>query len=316
MNAPRCAVVIPAHNCLSYLREALASVAMQDVPDFEVIVVDDGSCDGTAEWLAQAAAADARIRWLRTAGLGPAGARNLAISQTLAPFIAFLDADDIWWPRKLGRQIAFHERHPQVGFSFTDYLHVGPDGGLHGTCFDYWKPLYVAGRSREFFVVPDAELELLAANVAGTSTIVARRNALQNANGFADCNKSAEDWELWLRLAAARPVACSTAVSATYLMRSGSETQNKRARIEAMENIVGRYAECTDSVARNAVRCARARISVARAELARSETRHMAAAAHHGRAFLARPNLRSARAAFSDLVRGIVPPRRCQTVSR
>jgi glycosyltransferase involved in cell wall biosynthesis len=49
MNAPRCAVVIPANNCLGYLREALASVAMQDVPDLEVIVVDDGSSDGTAE---------------------------------------------------------------------------------------------------------------------------------------------------------------------------------------------------------------------------------------------------------------------------
>jgi hypothetical protein len=306
MNPTRCSIVIPTRDCLDYLREAIASVAMQDVADIEILVVDDGSSDGTSEWLAHAARLDSRIVATRTEGIGPSGARNIAISQAKSPFIAFLDADDLWWPRKLQKQLAFHEAHPEVAFSFTDYLHIDPDGGLHGTCFEFWAPPFIAGHGREFFTIPDAEFELLATNVAGTSTVMASRIALQNAKGFANHNVSAEDWELWLRLAAKGEVACSTAVTTTYLMRPGSLTQNKPARLAALDEIVGHYAGCRDPMARTAVRLAKRRISIARGELERGNRRYLAAATHHGRAFLAQPTLRIARAMASDLVKSVV----------
>src|SRR5262249_49063411 len=147
--------------------------------------------------------------------------------------IAFLDADDLWWPHKLARQLEYHGLNQDVGFSFTDYLHVDPRGEVRGTCFDYWRPAYIDRADFGFKTISDPEFELLAANVVGTSTVVASRKALQNANGFASASQSAEDWELWLRLAAIAPVACSAATTTTYLMRPSSETQNRSARIDA-----------------------------------------------------------------------------------
>ena len=207
---------------------------MQGIDDIEILVVDDASTDGTGAWLAAEALRDPRVVPLHTERKGPAYTRNLAINQARAPLVAFLDADDLWWPRKLERALAFHEARPEIGFSFTDYLAVGPQGDVRGTCFGFWRPGYVSRRTTEFTIVPEAELELLAANVVGTSTVVASRRALQNANGFAISSLSAEDWDLWLRLAGKDPVACSAASTTTYLMRPTSVTQNRSARIEAM----------------------------------------------------------------------------------
>jgi len=94
-------------------------------------------------------------------------ARNLAISLARASFIAFLDVDDLWWPHKLSRQLDFHEAHPEISFSFTDYLHVDPRGEVRGTCFDYWRPRFIDRRNFNFSTIPDAELELLAINAVG-----------------------------------------------------------------------------------------------------------------------------------------------------
>ena len=78
---------------------------MQAIEDLEILVVDDGSTDGTGEWLAKEAFLDRRIIPLQADGGGPGFARNLAISHARAPLVAFLDADDLWWPHKLARQL-------------------------------------------------------------------------------------------------------------------------------------------------------------------------------------------------------------------
>ena len=141
--SPRCSVVIPTYNCLDFLPLVIASVRMQAIEDFEILVVDDGSTDGTGEWLAREAFLDRRIIPLQAHGQGPGFARNLAISHSRASLIAFLDADDLWWPNKLARQLEYHELNQDIGLSFTDYLHVDPRGEVRGTCFDYWRPAYV-----------------------------------------------------------------------------------------------------------------------------------------------------------------------------
>ncbi len=299
---PRCSVVIPTYNCLDFLPIAVASVWLQDIEDIEILVVDDASTDGTGAWLSREASRDARLIPLQGGGKGPGGTRNLAISQARAPIIAFLDADDYWWPNKLRSQLAFHEARSDVGFSFTDYLHVDPRGEVRGTCFEYWKPPYVDRSNFDFSIIENAELELLAANTVGTSTVVASRRALQNANGFATLSHSAEDWDLWLRLAGEGGVACSAATTATYLMRPTSETGNRSARIEAMRAIVGRYGEHRDAIAKKALQRANARISAAEAEQARLLGDPWGAARAHVGAFMKWPQRRTARAAAADLV--------------
>lgn len=299
---PRCSVIIPTFNCLDLLPIAIASVRMQAIEDIEIIVIDDASTDGTGEWLVAEASRDSRIVPLHTDRKGPSYTRNLAIYQARAPVIAFLDADDYWWPHKLGRALTFHDANPDVGFSFTDYLAVDPYGEVRGTCFDYWRPKYVDRKNFDFVVVPDAESELLSANVVGTSTVAASRLALQNANGFAMASRSAEDWELWLRLAARQAVAYSASATTTYLMRPTSVTQNKSARIEAMREIVEPYRDREEPKVQRAWRQAMSRIDVAEAERARGLGNNWGAARAHLRSFAWWPERRTARAAAADLL--------------
>jgi hypothetical protein len=132
--------------------------------------------------------------------------------------------------------------------------------------------------------------------------VLASRRALQNANGFTTLSRSAEDWDLWLRLAAGGPVACSAATTATYLMRPTSETQKRGARIEAMREIIDRYGERREPIAKRALQRANARISAAEAEQARVLGHPWRAARAHVGAFMQWPQRRTARAAAADLV--------------
>jgi len=98
-------VIIPAYNVESFIGEAIASVLAQSRPVQEIIVVDDGSTDGTAARLRDLAGRDSRLRLLACDRLGPGGARNLGLRAASQPFIAFLDGDDAWPGDKVARQM-------------------------------------------------------------------------------------------------------------------------------------------------------------------------------------------------------------------
>ncbi|MBZ2196435.1 glycosyltransferase family 2 protein [Occultella gossypii] len=118
---------MPAYNAEATVGAAIGSVLAQTHTDWELLVTDDGSSDGTGAVLAEAAAADERIRPGRTAGrAGAAGARNEAIGRATGDYIAFLDADDLWLPTKLERQLAFAEAG-DVPLTFSSYYKVAAD---------------------------------------------------------------------------------------------------------------------------------------------------------------------------------------------
>src|SRR5688500_7031207 len=100
-------VVMPAYNAEATIASAMASVRAQTYAGWELIVVDDGSTDRTAEIAAGAAATDKRIRVIRQRNQGVAAARNAAIEAATGRYLAFLDADDLWLPSKLERQLCF-----------------------------------------------------------------------------------------------------------------------------------------------------------------------------------------------------------------
>ena len=302
MQTPSCSIIIPTRNCLNYLPTTLATIEQQQRDDIEIIIADDGSTDGTADWLAARSFGNMRLTRLDTGGIGPAAARNAALAAARSDLIAFLDADDQWLPGKLAPQIAFHQQHPNVGLSFTDYVHVTPDGAPHGTCFNYWQCDWVRAANAAYFVVSQAEARLLSANVVGTSTVMASRRVLERVSGFSAASRFAEDWDLWLSMAAVADVGCSTAVTMSYLMRPGSETANRDGRINAMRVIVQRYEGRTEPPMINAVRAARARIDVALAEAARERGEHLTAASAHFKAFSGAPNWRTGRAIAADIV--------------
>ena len=291
MSRPSVSVIIPAWNAAGYLPAAIASVEAQRIDDLEVLVLDDGSTDATAEWLAEAALSRPWLRLFKGGGMGPARARNYLINHALSDLVAFLDADDVWHEGKLAAEIAFHRAHPRVAFTFTDYEHVDPDGRSLGTAFGYWKPA-LAKTAGEGFGMVDLPLEtLFGCNLAGTSTVVAKREFLQNANGFAEDLPSAEDWDLWLRLAACGQVAASNCVRMTYLVRPDSETANRDKRIAAMEMILSRHDR--DGVAPAVRRMARSKLSTVRAEQAAIAGRKPAALAWRLHALMRQPTRRN-----------------------
>jgi teichuronic acid biosynthesis glycosyltransferase TuaG len=118
---PTVSIITPAHNAVRFLDETIRSVTAQTFQDWEMIVVDDGSTDGTRALLERWIASEPRIRLLlQTPRQGAAAARNRALTEARGRYVAFLDSDDLWMPRKLEAQVAFM-RETGTAFSFTTY---------------------------------------------------------------------------------------------------------------------------------------------------------------------------------------------------
>jgi glycosyltransferase involved in cell wall biosynthesis len=107
-------VVIPAFNSAKYIGEAIQSVLEQTLVSFEVLVVDDGSTDDTAEVVQRYP-----VQYFRQENAGPSAARNTGMTKAKGEFVAFLDSDDLWLPQKLAVQLEAFKRHPDAGFSFS-----------------------------------------------------------------------------------------------------------------------------------------------------------------------------------------------------
>ena len=199
-------VVIPAHNDLATLREAVASVRAQRRAPLECIVVSDASDDGTDEWLA----GQGDVRWQSVTARSPSAARNAGIAMARAPYVAFLDADDLWSPDRLAlfaRQLA--ARPEGVVWACTWRREGRPLAPLPSAA-------WVARHSRR---IPRGRF--LAMNQFQTSTVVARREALLAIGGFDPEVDGAADWDLWTRLARTGSVWLTSAPLVTY--RTGTD---------------------------------------------------------------------------------------------
>lgn len=118
-------IITPIYNDHDYIPATVASVMAQTRSDWEWVIVDDGSSDGTLEYCRNIARRDSRVRVLQHPGganLGPGASRNLAIRNASGEFLAFLDGDDLLVPEKLERDIETFERHPRAGFLFSRIL--------------------------------------------------------------------------------------------------------------------------------------------------------------------------------------------------
>lgn len=166
-------VVIPAYNAAATLDETLLSVRRQTHAALEVIVVDDGSSDGTAQIVQAHAAVDPRVTLLRQANAGVAAARNLGWSHATSDLIAFVDADDLWAPDKLEKQFAALAAAPaDVGLVYCWSAVIDADGYI---IYDRERPTH-EGKVLD---------QLLQGNFVGNgSAALVRRTALLAAGGF------------------------------------------------------------------------------------------------------------------------------------
>ena len=178
-------VVIPTYNRAPLLAEALASVFAQEHSAREVIVVDDGSTDGTIESLDPFRE---RVTVLRQENRGPAAARNLGVAHARGEYVAFLDSDDVWFPWTLATYRRAIESHD--GPSLVSGAHVD---------FEQNVPTISAAAYRDTLFTD--YLATAAQNVwIGTCGTAIKTGALRAAGGFADHAFNAEDSDLWLRL--------------------------------------------------------------------------------------------------------------------
>jgi glycosyltransferase involved in cell wall biosynthesis len=122
---PRVTVVTAAYNAAPYIAETIESVLAQTFADFEYIVVDDGSSDGTGEIVARYAP---RVTALRQENAGEGAARNRGFERACGEYIAIVDADDTWQPDKLARQVEAMDANPDAGLCYTDAATIGADG--------------------------------------------------------------------------------------------------------------------------------------------------------------------------------------------
>ncbi|HEV7263376.1 MAG TPA: glycosyltransferase family A protein [Falsiroseomonas sp.] len=193
MPAPSVSIITPAFDVAAFIGDAVASAHAQDHAAWEMVVVDDGSRDGTADAAARAAAGDPRIRILRQANAGVSAARNAGIAAARGAALLFLDADDWLAPDAVGRLAAALEASPEAVAAY------GP-----------WAAVAEAARPGDPSLrvktgpFPDGDiLELLLVRnlLANGGHLLVRRAAFTTAGGFHPAIRYGEDWECWIRLA-------------------------------------------------------------------------------------------------------------------
>ena len=187
---PRVSVVIPAFNRWRLLAEAIDSVLAQSYRDFELIVVDDGSCDATASELAKLAS---RLQFFVTERRGVSAARNLGVSQSRGYYIAFLDSDDLWLNSKLERQTRFMDEHPEFHICQTDEIWIRNGVRVNPRAV-HQKP------SGDIF---SSSLELC---LVSPSAVMMTKALFDRTGGFDEAFPVCEDYDLWLRISAQHQV--------------------------------------------------------------------------------------------------------------
>jgi glycosyltransferase involved in cell wall biosynthesis len=189
---PRVSVVIPTYNRGELLRETIDSVLAQTYHDFEIIVVDDGSTDNTAQLLTRYQD-DVRLVYRAHKNCGVAATRNHGIRLARGEFLAFLDSDDRWLPQKLERQLQFADAHPEYGLIATEISSFNKRGAVKA------QNKTATYRIKNGHVVE----HLLFGNWIQTSTVLARRECVQAVGGFdEEVGQFGEDWLTWMRIAA------------------------------------------------------------------------------------------------------------------
>ncbi len=194
MQKPEVDVIIPCFNAEKYVEETIASVLAQNYSNINLIIVDDGSKDSSYESILRATKTCARKTILRTSNLGLASARNLGLGKSKASYVAFLDADDIWAPNKVAKQVKFLEDNPK-------FVGVCSNFGIFGTN----TPLQINRRKNS--EINTLNLLSRRAFVPGSASSIMIRRDMLNSDVKFDLNLTyAEDLDFWIQLSKIGPI--------------------------------------------------------------------------------------------------------------
>jgi len=191
MTLPLVSVVIPAYNSVSYIGGAIQSVLDQSYSNIEILVIDDGSIDNTRDVVAPFGE---RVRYMHQENRGASAARNRGIREARGSYVAFLDADDLWHPAKLSRQVDVLEQHPDFGAVHCGTSRMDETGG----------PLPDGSSRRKQRVNGNVFMEFFEANLSVilTSTVLVRRSCFDSIGMFDGSGEVVDDHDFFLRLVA------------------------------------------------------------------------------------------------------------------
>lgn len=214
MPVPLVSVVMPVHNGGRYLDAAIDSIRAQSLTELELILIDDGSTDGSGERMQAHAAADPRLSVLRIPHSGVATALNTGLAAARAPLIARMDADDIALPQRMQCQLAAMHARPEVAALGTGIEAIDADGRVTGSAMPGGDPAEIRAA-------------LLRANCLHHPTVMMRRDIVLAAGGYRPIFTAAEDYDLWLRLSEHHDLSNLPDLLLRYRGHAGQQTGNR-----------------------------------------------------------------------------------------
>lgn len=226
-------VVIPLYNKEKQIAHTLQSVFKQTFQDFEVVIVDDGSTDGSVSEVEKFS--DSRIRLIHQKNAGVAAARNRGIEEAKGDLIAFLDADDEWKPEYLATQYQLSQKYPDCNVFACNYEFRNTEGKVTPTIIRKLPFTGEDGILSNYFEVASCSHPPL-----WTSAVMVKKQAIQAIGGFPVGIKSGEDLLTWARLAVNVKIAYSRTPLAVFIRDEVLFNKDQRQRMPEVEDIVGK----------------------------------------------------------------------------
>jgi glycosyltransferase involved in cell wall biosynthesis len=225
-------VVIPAFNAARFLPAALESVARQTFDDWQIVLIDDGSTDNTAEVVAPYMERfGSKLRYIRQKNQGLPAARNAAIRASDSEFLALLDADDEWLPRRLEESVRVLRERPAAGLAYGLITYIDAEGNKLHT-FEGNRRV-VEGRVAPAIYMRRIELPC--------PTITFRRSCVEAVGVFDETMRSTEDRDLWLRIALRYEVAFVPEVLAYYRLSPNQMSTNAQRMMDAQMQFIRKH---------------------------------------------------------------------------
>lgn len=230
-NTPTVSVIVPTYNRANLIARAIKSVLNQTYQNFEIIVVDDKSTDGTKEVVKNFK--DKRIKYIclkKNSGTS-SKPRNVAIEKSQGKYIAFLDSDDEWLPEKLEKQIAvFQTKTPHTGVIYTGYFVRDWKGKVIGTATPKYRGI--------------VDEKILISNFIGASTVMVKRECLAKVGGFDTNLPCCQDWDMWIKLSKHFEFDFIPENLVEYHMHNDGRTSaNFQAVIKGYETVLKKFSE-------------------------------------------------------------------------